>query len=133
MRDFNNGGDMNVNGDLVINDHASNNAGKLLVHCTTQELLQERPFRQENLRFERRKKIKIALPLLAFAVVIFIASAVWAQTTGKSDLVSFILEIGSLVVGFATIKGVLEPNAFEIQEQNAIQEIQLILKSRRSE
>ncbi|MFA5353404.1 MAG: hypothetical protein WC291_04180 [Thermodesulfovibrionales bacterium] len=133
MRDFNNGGDMNVNGDIVINDHSQNTVGKLLVNCTNEELFQERPFRQENLRLERNRKIKGGLPLLAFAVVLFIASAVWGQIAGKSDFVAFVLGIGALVVSFATVKGVMEPNAFEIQEQNVIKEINMILRSRRAE
>ena len=133
MRDFNNDGDMQVEGDFVINDHSQNIVGKQLDNCTSEELFQERPFRQENLQLERSRKVNRAIPHIAFAVVLFIAAAVWALINGKSDLVAFVLGTGSLVVGFATIKGVIEQNAFEIQEQNAIREIKLILKSRREE
>jgi hypothetical protein len=134
MRDFNNGGDMNVNGDLVINDHSQNNVGGLLTNCTSEHLIKdERPFRQENLRFERNRKIKNVIPFLTCALILIIVAAVLAHIKGQPNFVSLALGIGSLVVGYAAIKGVLEPNAFEIQEQKAILEINLILKSRRAE
>ncbi|WP_394293999.1 hypothetical protein [Aeromonas rivipollensis] len=133
MRDINNGGDINVNGDLVINDHSQNTVGKLLINCTNEELFQERPFRQENLRLERNRKMKRGALLLSFAVILFIISAVWGYIAGKSDFATLALNIGALVVGFATVKGVMEPNNFEIQEQNAINLINMILKSRRVE
>ena len=100
---------------------------------TSEVLLEERPFRQENLRLERNKKVKIATPFLVGAVILFIVAAAWAQINGKSDFVSFVLGVGSLVVTVASIKNIVEPNPFEIQEENAIREINLILKSRRVE
>jgi hypothetical protein len=133
LRDFNNSGDMNVNGDLVINDQSQNTIGKPFENCTNEELFQERPFRKENLRHERNRKIKTAIPFLAFAIILFIAAATWGQLAEKPNLVTYILGIGALVVGFATIKGVIEPNEFEIQEQSAVKKINMILKSRRAD
>lgn len=133
MRDFNNGGDMNIHGGLTINDHSQNDIGKPLASYTSEVLREERPFRQENLRLERNKKIKTATPFLVGAVILFIVAAVWAQINGKSDLVSFVLGVGSLVVTVAAIMNIVEPNPFEMQEENAIREINLILKSRRVE
>jgi len=124
---------MNINGGLIINDHSQNDIGRPLSSYTSEVLLEERPFRLENLRLERNKKIKTAPPFLVGAVILFILAAVWAQINGKSDLVSFVLGVGSLVVTVAAIKNIVEPNPFEIQEENAIREINLILKSRRVE
>lgn len=56
MRDFNNGGDINVNGDFNVTDN-SHNEHKLLMHCSSEELIEERPFRQENIRIEQSKKL----------------------------------------------------------------------------
>lgn len=94
MRDFNNGGDMQVGGDLIITDQ-SQSVGKLLMNCTNEELLDEYPYRQENLRQERNRKVKVVAKFIAFAVFLFIASSVWAHINGKSDLVSAILGIGA--------------------------------------
>lgn len=132
MRDFNNGGDLNVSGDLIVGDR-SENIGKLLVNCTNEELLQERPFRKENLRLERNRKLKAVIPILGTAVIMFIGSALWSTFNGKSDMASVFLGIGSLIVGYAALKGVAEPNDFEHQEREALREIRLILKSRRVE
>ncbi|MBE2889717.1 DUF6106 family protein [Geobacter anodireducens] len=134
MRDFSNGGDMNVNGDLIINDHSQNEVGKPLIQCTSEYLIkEERPFRQENLRLEKHRKIKNSMPVLTAAVIVIIGSAVWAHIKGDTNLVTLVVGIGALLVGCAAIKGIVEPNQFEIQEQNAIREINNILKSRRAE
>lgn len=133
MRDFMNSGDMKVNGNLIINDHSQNDVGKLLINCTSDELIQERPFRQENLQLERKRKTKKAFPFLSFAVIIFIIASVWGKICGDPDLISFSLGIASLLIGIASIKYVVEPNAFEIREKFAVREINLILKSRRVE
>jgi hypothetical protein len=133
MRDFNNGGDMNVNGDLFINDNSRHKVGDLLVNCTSEALRQELPFRQEILQIERAKKIKKTIPFLAVAVMLIIAAAVGAQINGKSDFVAFALGIGALLVTISTIRGVVEPTEFEVQEKNAIREITLILKTRRED
>lgn len=132
MRDFNNGGDLNVGGDLHITDNSSNEH-KLLIHCATEELLLERPFRQGNLRLEFKRKLNRTLPFIGLAVLTFLGTAIWAQINGKIDLVAFAVGVGSLLVGYASLQATLEPNAFELQERAAIEEINMILKSRRVE
>ncbi|MDP3589608.1 MAG: hypothetical protein Q8R54_03615 [Methylobacter sp.] len=123
---------MNIGGDLNIIDN-SQNEHKLLIHCSTEELLQERPFRQENLRLETKRKFKCLIPHLGFAAVLFLVAAIWAQINGKSDLVAFVFGASSLIVSFVSVRAILESNAFELQEQVAIHEINMILKSRRIE
>jgi len=132
MRDFTNSGDMNIGGDLNISDQ-SQNEHKLLVNCTTEELLNERPFRIENLNIERRKKFKRILPVVGFSVLFFIIAAVWGSITGKPDFVTFVFGLGSLALGFISFNVTLEPNKFQIQERRAVEEINMILKSRRAE
>ena len=132
MRDFNNGGDINVNGDLNVTDN-SHNEHKLHMHCSSEELIEERPFRQENIRIEQSKKVKRLKPFYALRLLLFVAAALWAAYHGKTDLVSIVMGAASLFLGFQSLKATLEPNAFQIEEQNAVNEINKLLKQRRVE
>ena len=133
MRDFNNnGGNINAGNNVYIGD-GTKVENQLLIHCTSEVLLEERPFRKENIQLEQKKKAKRVLPFLGLAVLMFLGSAVWAQLNDKTDLVSFIFGAGSLFLGFMSIKATFEPNAFQLQEQAAVDEINMILKSRRVE
>lgn len=132
MRDFNNDGQINVQGDLNVTDH-SQNEHKLLIHCSSDELLQERPFRQENIRLEQARKVKRLKPLYSLSVAFFCAAAGWATFKGKADLATLILGVASLFLGFQSLKATIDPNAFQIEEQNAVNEINKLLKQRRVE
>ena len=132
MRDFNNDGQINVQGDFNIADN-SYNQHMLLIHCSTEDLLQERPFRQENIKLEQARKIKRLKPLYALSVILFVVAAGWATANGQSDLASFIMGAASLLFGYHSLKATLEPNAFQIEEQNAVNEINTLLKQRRAE
>ena len=61
MRDFNNSGDIHVNGDLNVGDHAKNEF-KLYINCTNEELIADRPFRKGNIKIEQKRKIKRLIP-----------------------------------------------------------------------
>ncbi len=132
MRDFNNDGQINVQGDFNVADH-SQNEHKLLIHCSSEVLLQERPFRQENIRLEQARKVKRLKPFYALSVTLFCAAAGWATFNGKADLASFTLGVASLFLGYQSLKATIEPNAFQIEEQNAVNEINKLLKQRRVE
>jgi hypothetical protein len=132
LRDFNNDGEINVNGDFNVTDN-SLHQHKLLIHCTSEELLEERPFRQENIRLEQARKVKRMKPLYALSVILFVAAAAWATINGKADFASFVMGAGSLFVGFQSLKATIEPNAFQVEEQNAVNEINKLLKQRRVE
>lgn len=132
MRDFNNGGDINVGGDFNVTD-GSNNEYKLLIHCSSEELLQERPFRQENIKIEQSNKIRRLKPFYAINLMLFIAAALWAAYHGKTDLVSIAMGAASLFMAFLSMKATLEPNAFQVEEKNAVNEINKLLKQRRVE
>ncbi|UKE62056.1 hypothetical protein KM539_00230 [Xanthomonas translucens pv. poae] len=56
-----------------------------------------------------------------------------AMINGLQDAVTIIMGAGSLFVGFFSLKATLEPNAFQVDEQNAIAEINNLLKQRRVE
>lgn len=132
MRDFNNGGDINVNGDLNIGDNAKNEF-KLYIHCTNEELIADRPFRTENIKIEQRKKIKQLKPFYALTVLLAFAAAIWAMYHGKTDLIAILMGGVSAFLGYQSLIATIEPNAFQKEEQAAVNEINKILKQRRVE
>jgi hypothetical protein len=132
LRDFNNDGQISVNGDFNVVDH-SHNEYKLLSHCTNEELLQERPFRKENIKLEQARKVKRLMPLYALTAILFVIAAGWATVNGKADLASLIIGAASIFLAFQSLKATVEPNAFQREEQNAVAEIHKILKQRRVE
>lgn len=132
MRDFNNDGQINVHGDFNVSDN-SRTEHKLLINCTSEELLQDRPFRQENIRLEQARKIRRLKPMYAFSIMLFAAAAGWATMNGKPDLSSFIMGGAALFIGYLSLKATIEPNAFQIEEQAAVNEASKLLKQRRVE
>lgn len=132
LRDFNNDGQINVHGDFNVTDD-SHSEHKLLIHCTSQQLLQERPFRQGNIQLEQAKKIRRLKPYYALSVALFLAAATWATFNGKADLASLVLGGASLLLAYTSLKATVEPNAFQIEEQAAVTEINKLLKQRRVE
>jgi hypothetical protein len=132
MRDFNNDGQINVHGNLNVGDNTQNDH-KLLTHCSNEELLRERPFREENIKIEQQRKLKRLSPYYAISLILLIVAATWAAMTGKTDLVSILIGGPSIFLAFQTLKATVEPNDFQIEEQNAVNEIGKILKQRRAE
>lgn len=132
MRDFNNDGQININGDFNVNDN-SHTEHKLLINCSNDVLLQERPFRQENIQIEQTRKVRRLKPLYALSLILFFAASAWAIFNGKGDLASFLMGGASLYVGYLSLKATIEPNAFQIEEKNAVDEINKLLKQRRVE
>lgn len=132
MRDFNNGGDINVNGDFNVNDN-SKSEFKLYIHCTNEELLTDRPFRAENIKIEQRKKIQRLKPFYALTVLLTFAAAIWAMYNGKTDLITILMGAVSAFLGYQSLIATIEPNTFQKEEQAAVNEISKILKQRRVE
>jgi len=132
LRDFNNEGEVNVQGDFNINDN-SQAEHKLYIHCSNEELLADRPFRAGNYKIEQKKKIQILKPFYALTVLLAFAAAIWAMYNGKTDLIAILMGGVSALLAFQSFKATVEPNAFQIEEQNAVNEISKILKQRRVE
>jgi hypothetical protein len=132
MRDFHNEGQINVHGDFNVTDN-SRNEHKLLAHCSSEELLHERPFRQGNIQLEQARKVRRLKPYYAISLALFLLAAAWATFVGKADLASLVLGGVSLVVAYASLKATVESNGFQIEEQAAVAEINKILKQRRVE
>ena len=132
MRDFNNDGEVNVQGDFNINDNPQTE-NKLYIHCSNEELLADRPFRAGNYKIEQKNKIQRLKPFYALTVLLAFAAAIWAMYNGKTDLITILMGGVSAFLGFQSFKATVEPNPFQIEEQNAVNEISKILKQRRVE
>lgn len=132
MRDFNNDGEMNIQGDFNITDN-SHTEHKLYIHCTNEKLMADRPFRAENIKLEQRRKVKRLKPFYGLTVLLAFAAAIWAMYQGNTDLITILMGGASAFLGFQSLKATVEPNAFQIEEQNAVNEISKILKQRRVE
>ncbi|MBF4237265.1 hypothetical protein, partial [Vibrio anguillarum] len=127
MRDFNNDGEINVQGDFNVIDN-SHNEHKLLIHCSSEELLSERPFRRENIKIEQKRKVKRLRPFYLLTVILIFATAFWAMYQGKTDLITILMGLASAFIGFNSLRATVEPNSFQREEQQAIAEINKILK-----
>ncbi|WP_320171214.1 hypothetical protein [Maridesulfovibrio sp.] len=131
MRDFNNSGVFNVNGDVVVGD--GNEVGKPFIQCSNEELLLERRFRKENLRREFKAKSKRVICTAILIMVCVFCFAGYEFYKGNSKLSMWILELTSIVLTFLGLKTVLTPNTYEKFEHRDIEAINIILKSRRVE
>ena len=132
MRDFNNDGDINVKGDFNITDN-SQTEHKLYIHCTNEELLADRPFRAENIKIEQKNKVQRLKPFYALTILSAFAAAIWAMYQGKTDLITILIGAVSAFLGYQSLRATSEPNAFQREEQDAVNEIAKILKQRRVE
>lgn len=131
MRDFKSR-DINVNGDFNVTDN-SHQEHKLLIHCSSEELLRERPFREENVRIEQRRKTRRLYPLYSFVLLGILVAAGCAVIYGLQDWATVIIGGGSLMLGYLSLKATIEPNSFQIEEQDAVRQISKILRQRRVE
>ncbi len=52
---------------------------------------------------------------------------------GKTDLITILMGLASAFIGFNSLRATVEPNSFQREEQQAIAEINKILKQRRVE
>ena len=132
MRDFNNDGQININGDFNLADN-SQNEHKLYINCSIEELRADRPFRAENIKIEQRKKINRLMPLYGMALILVFVAAIWAMLQGKSDLVTILVGGAGVFIGYKSLEATFEPNSFQTEEQDAVYEITKILKQRRAE
>lgn len=131
MRDIKNEGSIHVYGNMEIADNS--HVFRPIAQLSTNELLQEREFRVGNYRQEQTAKNKRLIKTAFFSVIgaIILASATYLS--GHSNLAFFILAVGTLIIGFQTLKGSVANNQFQQQEKDAIDTITLILRSRRVE
>lgn len=131
MRDFNNNGQINIEqGNINISNSYSNNY-KLLIYCSNDELMNERPYRIENIKSEQKRKVKRMMPIYFICTCIFIFSLYYIFFTNDKEIPSLLFCAGSFILGFRMLIETISHNAFQREEQEAINEIDKLLKQRR--
>ncbi len=134
MRDFTNGGDIHVNGDMNVGDGNSNgNQYRRYTECDNETLRLERPYRQENDRLEQGRKLKRLSPFFAISVILFMGAATWATIRGQANLETLLIGAASVLLGWKALELALTPNALQREERAAVAEINKILRQRRAE
>jgi hypothetical protein len=118
-----------VHGNFNVSDNYTGEY-KLLIHCSNDELLRERPHRIGNIKLEQKRKKRGLFPLYVLSIcTVIIAICLWVITSNYS-IPSFMLAILSCVLSLMTT---IQPNSFQLEEQRAILEINKILRQRRVE
>ncbi|MGC1547234.1 MAG: hypothetical protein WA777_01790 [Rhodanobacter sp.] len=131
MRDFNSGGgDIHVGGNVNINN-GSQNVHLPYPQCSTEVLLNDLPFRKENIKIEQKEKVERLFWYLVGGVILLLGACTGAYIQGNTNLVA--LGVGALgaFTSVLSIKFMIEPNRSQRIEQQAVDEIVQILKSRR--
>lgn len=131
MRDFNNNGQINIQqGSVSISDNYTENY-KLLIHCSNEELISERPYRIGNIELEQKRKIKKLIPMYFICACMLIATIYYIYFTQDKEIPSLIFGAGSFIVGYRALIETTAMNEFQREEQEAINEIDKLLKQRR--
>jgi hypothetical protein len=100
MRDFNSG---DINGDVTINDHSTEQKFKLFIHCDNDELLSEEQHRLKVLEKERKRKSTLALKILAGCGILMLFAGGWYYIHGQWDLVSSLTGFAGGLFSLATV------------------------------
>ncbi|WP_353191072.1 hypothetical protein [Pandoraea pnomenusa] len=129
MRDMNVGGGINVGRDFIINDE-SRNESKLLINCSSDELVLEERHRRSLLSKERSRKNGRLFKILLVATVVFLCCLGYYYWTGHTNLVTFLISGASLAAAVGALKGHERPTEFELRQLAALKEIQYILRER---
>jgi hypothetical protein len=127
MRDVN-ARDMNAGGDINIYDQS--NQERSLSSCTVSELYEERHYRKALLSRERRAKLKrLALFWLIGALGIA-GFALWQYSQGNENFAKFLFPVGQFLLALSTLKLFEQPTPFEQRQEEALQEIAMLLRER---
>ncbi len=127
MRDFNSG---DIQGNITINNNSNNISHKLLIHCNNQELLHEEQHRVKILRKEKSRKNVHLFKILAFSASLILIATLWFYIQGRMDTVSYMVGAAGAIVGLAGLSKNSKPTEFELRQQSALNEIQLLLRER---
>jgi hypothetical protein len=128
MKDIRSGRDINVHGDLTINDNSSEY--KLIIHCNNNELFEEEKHRRKILRNERTAKFKRFIPIWATCAVALAFAALWYWLQGKMDLFSLLSGASGLIFGISSLSTYDKPNSFEQRQLDVLDEIHDLLRDR---
>ena len=129
MRDLNVGRDINVQGNMIIQDQSQEH--KLLIHCTNEELNNEEIYRKQNLKQEKQAKFKKLMFSLCLVGVLFLMAAILYWFKGNMNMYSLLLGASSFFIGIQSINFFEKPTQFEQRQMEALNEINMILRERR--
>lgn len=129
MRDVKAGRDINVSGDIVINDE-STQIGKLYIHCSNAELIEERSHRKLVLDKARKRKLGLLGMVCVFLIFIWLGFFIYFYWIDKSEFALSLLTVGSLAVGVMSLKVTFDNTEFERRQLDALKEIAYLLHER---
>lgn len=128
MRDFTNGRGINVGGDFFITDQSHQH--KLLVNCTSEELIEEERFRHNQLARERAGKFKRGVIGVAVIALFFFFLGVYFWYTGKMERFDLFTAVSGISLTLSSLQIFKTSTVVEQRHLNALQEIDLLLRER---
>ncbi len=133
MNNFNNGRDINVNGNFIINDNSSNNIHKPLNQCTKEELLEEYNHRQNLLNEEiKDKKIKSFKKAISLFVILIIFLGFHFFYFGQKDLSQLVVAVASFIAPIILYFSSIDiQSEFEKRQLIVLKEINYLYKERK--
>ncbi len=133
MNNFNNGRDINVNGNFIINDNSSNNIHKPLNQCTKEELLEEYNHRQNLLNEEiKYKKIKSFKKAISLFVILIIFLGFHFFYFGQKDLSQLVVAVASFIAPIILYFSSIDiQSEFEKRQLIVLKEINYLYKERK--
>ena len=124
------GGNIQAGGDIIVGDN-NQNRSRFFIDCSNEELYVEREHRQKKLANERKRIFnRIALVWVSAAVALAIAYLWLYFIENKKDIANVCATLAPLLLAFATIKLRETPTEFELRQQLALKEIDMILRER---
>lgn len=131
MRDFKANGDINVNGDIVINDYSSQQH-KPLVQCNVEELENEQAHRFKLLKDEKKRKRNESFGYVKFSFFVGIALSLWFLLAGESNIAMYIVGIVGVIIPLFAAKSTSEETTeFELRQLEVLKEIEYLLRERK--
>jgi hypothetical protein len=128
MRDFRAVGDINVGGNVIIDD--SSQLYKPYAQCSNEVLLKDEVHRQDLLNSERSRKWRIFTKSLLGGGALLVAASIWFYIQGRMNFASLVLGIGGCMISAASFQFFSKPTEFELRQLEALKEIATILRER---
>ena len=131
MRDFKAEGDINIGGDVVINDFSSQQH-KPLVQCNVEELEDEQIHRINLLKDESERKSRESTAYMKFAIFVALVISIWYFISGNSSVAMYIVGLFGVIVPIIMAGSVSnETTEFEERQLKVLKEIEYLLRERK--
>lgn len=126
MRDFGDG--WSIGGDANFHDHSGKS--RLLRDMSSDDLREERTFRLERRRIERRPRLRWATVLMAIAVIALATCGILFAVTRQFDLANVLIALAGVLATIASLQLLAKPAKYERRHMQALEEIRDILRVR---